>query len=216
MGAIRRGNSRFTSPGSSTLVTPMPIAAKVWPAKSAGPKWTPRSSMPRTWSTSTASSARSRPSQRAKPGARGPKSPKQSEGMVVSRLASAPERPSPAMASSSTGPRLVTAVRRLKAITIRLTASRRARRRESLGLLSACVCMGVTRTDFRVRQVHPSCTWPSSTDPRGNIMERTAMSKAPSPPPSFPRKRESRATSEATVLDSRIRGNDERRERELP
>ena len=90
---MRRGNSRFTSPGSSTLVTPMPMAAKVWPTKSAGPKWTPRSSMPRTWSTSTASSARSRPSQRVKAGASGPNSPKQSEGIVVSRLASAPVRP---------------------------------------------------------------------------------------------------------------------------
>ncbi len=123
--------SRFTRPDSSTFDTAMPLPAMAEARNSSGMLPVPRSTVPTRISTMHASSVRSVPKRRPRPGASGANTPRQTIGSVVSRLAAVDESPVALMISGSTTERLANTGRRLKAISTTLAPSRI--RRASVG-----------------------------------------------------------------------------------
>ncbi len=120
----RSGKRCLTTTGSSTLATAIPASASaVSPRNPAVSGRSGRRASPTVIAAMPAATTPPEPKRRASPGAVAPTRAKHSAGTEVSRPATVALMPRPALASSSTGPRLVTAGRRLTAARTSATAA---------------------------------------------------------------------------------------------
>src|SRR5580765_8525564 len=139
----------------STLAVAIPASATAEKPRKTVLSWAEaRPPRPITTATSESASARCKPTTRASDGASAPKIANASTGREVSRPASAPVRPSPRRTSSSTGPTLTAAGRRLN--------DRR---------ISPAITSAVRRRADTARSFHPT-PWPvTSADVGGGLVQ---------------------------------------------
>src|SRR3954447_21982244 len=121
----------------STLAVAIPARANADRARNVAPSWAnDRPPSPITSATRETAIARCRPAARAKRGASAPNTANASTGSEVSRPASGPDRSRPRRTSSSTGPTLTAAGRRLNDRRMSPTSTRAVRR--AAGTAGSC------------------------------------------------------------------------------
>ena len=134
---MRVGKYRFTRLGSSTLPSAPPTIASTVPAmKSQKAPATARRTRPAAMTSSAPASTCASRNRALSGGAAKPMAAKQITGRLVSSPVSPLEMPSPDWISCSTGPTLLTAVRRFSPVrTIAVPTSSRPRRWSGMSLL---------------------------------------------------------------------------------